>query len=218
MKWTMEYHSFSMLILGENDMANISEAVKEFMFSEAELALNGGGEAGNLSKVKNILPSLKYFFPTIPKPGDKAKPLTKDQKYQNIMYMRELKKSWKKCKDELDNRITEYVAKGMKTKHGLDYDPEMDSVQKEQNAKLRYGSSAYSDPSDDYNAQGGNNARNKLVKQLESQCLYELSMKRLKTWVEEDEDKKLAEEAEDNAEKSKLAKTSHEQFVKKKDG
>lgn len=205
-KWSMEFHSFSMLILTDSDLSQISDAVKEYLFSEADLVASAGSSSEEISKAdkkKNILPSLKYFFPTVPKPGEKPRPLTNDQKVQNNIYMRELKKMWKKAKEELDNRVLEYVAKKMKTGGGSGG---RESMEKEMKSK------AMDESPSDNSIKPANQA-----KFYESQCLNELSLKQLRLWIEEDEDDKLASQNESAAEKIREAKKSHEQFVKKKD-
>ena len=208
MRWAMEFHTFNMLTLTRQDLSQLSEAVKEFLFSEYEIAVSSGGSQDELAKAdrtKNILPSLKYFFPTVPKPGEKPKPLTNDQKNQNVIYMRELKKFWKKAQNEMENRITEYIARGLRN------DSRNEGMEKEGKSK----SAAASGPS---NAANERATQQQMVRGLESQCLNELSLKRLRLWVEEDEDEKLTKQNEDAAEKIREAKKSHEQFVRKKDG
>lgn len=99
-RWAMEYHSFSMIHLSDADVAGLSGGVKEFLTSESDLIASGGNygeELERASRVKNILPSLKYFFPAVPKPNEKAKPLTNDQKAQNVIFMREARKLWRKA-------------------------------------------------------------------------------------------------------------------------
>ena len=96
----MEHYSFSMIHLSDKDVDSLSGAVKEFLFSESDIiasAGNYGEELERASKVKNILPSLKYFFPQVTKPNEKARPLTNDQKAQNVIYMREARKLWRKA-------------------------------------------------------------------------------------------------------------------------
>ena len=56
------------------------------------------------------------------------------------------------------------------------------------------------------------------VSRLEQQCLGEMSLKQMKIWLEEDEDKAAKKLNDDAMEKLKMAKVSHEDFVKKKDG
>ena len=99
-RWAMEHYAFSMIHLSDSDVAGLSGAVKEFLSSESDIiasAGNYGEELDRASRVKNILPSLKYFFPQIPKPNEKARPLTNDQKAQNAIFMREAKKLWRKA-------------------------------------------------------------------------------------------------------------------------
>jgi hypothetical protein len=242
MKWAMEYHSFSMLILTSEDLTILSEAVKEFLFSEADLVASSGANTEDINrsnKTKNILPSLKYFFPAVPKPNEKPRPLTNDQKNQNAIFMRELKKLWKKSQNELNNRILEYVAKGLKAaekeKDGenddygsrdRDRERRRESSEKERRSKeVDDWGNADNDDDDLFGRKkerktsaANYDPNSKLAKQLESQCLNELALKRLKLWIEEDEDKKVAEETEDALSKLKEAKIAHEQFVKKKDG
>jgi hypothetical protein len=99
-RWAMEFHAFSMIHLSDADVAGLSGAVKEFLTSESDIIASGGNygeELERASRKKNILPSLKYFFPQVPKPNEKARPLTNDQKAQNSIFMREAKKLWRKA-------------------------------------------------------------------------------------------------------------------------
>jgi hypothetical protein len=212
----MEFHSFSMLTLTTQDLNQLSEAVKEFLFSEYEIALSSGASAEEMeraNRTKNILPSLKYFFPTVPKPGEKPKPLTNDQKYQNTLYMRELKKFWRKCRDELDNRVTESVARGLRRGGGRGGGAGDDeSVEKERKSKA-----AYEESSNPNTGRESRMSQQQQMRSLETQILNDLSLKRLRMWVEEDEDEKLTKQNEEQAEKIREAKKSHEQFVRKKD-
>lgn len=89
-----------MLQLSDSDVAGLSGAVKEFLMSESDIVAGGGNygeELDRASRTKNILPSLKYFFPQVPKPNEKPKALTNDQKMQNQIYMREARKLWRKA-------------------------------------------------------------------------------------------------------------------------
>lgn len=52
---------------------------------------------------------------------------------------------------------------------------------------------------------------------LEYAALFELSMKRLKQWIEEDDDKRTDAEREVLQEKMREAKISHDNFVRLKD-
>lgn len=172
MKWAMEAHSFNMVVLSDADAASLSAAVHEY------LDTNEDG--------KKVLPSLKYFFPAVPKkPNEKAKPLTNDQKVQNGLYMKEMKRVWREAKTELRERVDEYVAR--KTQQMM----------------------KASEAGDDL----GN-----LRMKLDYQALNEMSLKQMNMWVEEDEDKLNMKNKEDEQERLKMAKSSHEQWVRSKDG
>ena len=55
-----------------------------------------------------FLPSLKYSFPAVPKKAnEKTKPLTNDQKQQNMIYMKCAKKLWNSIKMELQIKLDE---------------------------------------------------------------------------------------------------------------
>eukprot|EP01039_Chlorochromonas_danica_P007761 gene7761-8572_t len=204
MKWAMEYYTFNMLHLSRADVATLSDAVKEFLFSEADMIASSGAPSEELERAnrdKSVLPSLKYFFPAVPKPNEKPKSLTNDQKAQNAIFMRELRKLWYKAKEELDNAVVEYVAKGVKVQR---------QERSEKEGKSKAAAAAASGSSSGVNY-------DKVARSLENMCLHDLSLKRLRTWIEEDEDKKIAEENEAALEKLHDAKKSHEQFLKKKD-
>ena len=60
---------------------------------------------------KAWLPSLKYTFQAVPKPGEKSRPLTADQKQQNIVFTRECRKLWREALSEMRERVTTGVKK-----------------------------------------------------------------------------------------------------------
>ncbi|KAJ1437688.1 hypothetical protein B484DRAFT_392641, partial [Ochromonadaceae sp. CCMP2298] len=162
------------------------------------------------SKVKNILPSLKYFFPQVPKPGEKAKPLTADQRAQNSIYMREARVLWRGAGEELGNRLVEFVARAVRGGSGKGG---------------RGGGESKSEGKDGEGDRGGQEGaydtqeeRVNRAGRYEQQCLQELSLRQLKAWIEEDEEAQASRANEGAMEKLKMAKESHEQFVKKKDG
>jgi hypothetical protein len=64
---------------------------------------------------------------------------------------------------------------------------------------------------------GGGNRRGASVHAIERNCLNALSIKRMKQWVEDDEDKRVEELKEVASEKANQAKISHDQFVRHKD-
>jgi hypothetical protein len=177
-RWTTENHSFTMVPISEEEYRPFSGAVKEMLEK---------GPDGNY-----IFLSLRYAFPGVPKPGEKAKPITADQKLQNAIFHREMMKIWKESKEELRKRVEESVSR----------------TQKKANENIsRKGS-------------GDNNltsSMDDLAVATERNILIKLSIKRFKQWVEDDEDKKAEAEREKVQERQHEAKISHEQYVKKKD-
>ena len=57
-----------MIHLSDADVAGLSGGVREFLQSESDIVASSGNYGQALeaaSRVKNILPSLKYFFPQV---------------------------------------------------------------------------------------------------------------------------------------------------------
>jgi len=172
MKWGMEAHNFNMVPLSDDDVASLSAAVHEYLDTTDD--------------GKKVLPSLKYFFPAVAKkPNEKAKPLTDDQKVQNTLYMKEMRRVWKEAKLELKSRVKEFIARKVQ--------------------QMMKSSEAGHDI-------------HKLELRLEQEALSEMSLKKMNLWVEEDEDKVNKKSNEDEQERMKVAKSSHEQWVRSKDG
>jgi hypothetical protein len=97
-KWASEHHKFSCVRLTPQDLSTFSGAVKELLDKQP-------GDNGN--DVYQFL-TLQYTFPAVPKAkGEKAKPLTNDQKHQNLMFMRCLKRVWREVKEETQDRVNE---------------------------------------------------------------------------------------------------------------
>jgi hypothetical protein len=90
--------------LTDQDYSSFSAATKEYLFEDKE---------NNCFK----LLSLKYHTPPPRKPGEKTKELGNDQKYQNVMFMKECKAVWINAKKELENRLVDYIAVGLKNKN-----------------------------------------------------------------------------------------------------
>lgn len=176
-KWAQEHHTFSNVKFSKEDAAPLSGGVKENV---------------NLEKDGSFtMPSLKYFFPALPKkPGEKVKPLTKDQQLQNTIYVRELKLLWREAKEEMKNRLLEAYHRAIQAKY-----------EEDGKSKTRMSEEALG----------------RFKAMIERNTLQALSLTRLKAWVEEDEDKILAEEKAKIREQQAESKQSHEQFVKKKD-
>lgn len=173
-KWTTENHTFTMVPVSNEEVIPFSGAVKEMLEKEDD---------------HFIFLSLKYAFPGVPKPGEKAKPITNDQRLQNAIFSREMAKVWKAAKEELKLRVLESVSRA------------------QQKAASKNRSNA-SDDKLNLDEVAANAERNTLMK---------LSIKQFKQWVEDDEDKKAEAEKEKLEEKQQEAKISHEQYVKKKD-
>jgi hypothetical protein len=54
MKWAMEYYSFSMLHLTKADLSSLSDAVKEFLFSEADLVASSGAPSEEIDRANKV--------------------------------------------------------------------------------------------------------------------------------------------------------------------
>lgn len=63
----------------------------------------------------------------------------------------------------------------------------------------------------------GGRGKGSNIHAIEKNCLIALSIKRMKQWVEDDEDKRAEQEKELAEEKATQAKISHDQFVRHKD-
>lgn len=175
-KWTTENHTFTMVAVSNEEVIPFSGAVKEMIEKEDD---------------HYIFLSLKYAFPGVPKPGEKAKPITNDQRLQNIIFSREMSKVWKAAKEELKLRVLESVSR----------------------AQQKAAQKNRSNSNDDDNLLN----LDEVAVNAEKSTLMKLSIKQFKQWVEDDEDKKAEEEKEKIQEKQHEAKISHEQYVKKKD-
>jgi hypothetical protein len=174
-KWTSENHTFSMVSISEEEYRPFSGAVKEMLEKGAD---------GNY-----VFLSLKFAFPGVPKPGEKAKPITADQKLQNAIFTREMMKLWKEAKEELRLRLLEDVTRAQRRASTRAENKDQDPL-----------------------------SMDEIAMAAERNLLIKLSIKRFKQWVEDDEDKKAEAEKEKLLERQQEAKISHEQYVKKKDG
>lgn len=172
-KWTMENHSFSMVQLSDEEVKPFTGAVKENLQTDE----NG----------VQIYASLKYNFPGVPKPGEKAKPVTNDQRLLNLIFMKECGKVWRAAKEEMRQRVLEAV--GVAQQRGM---------------KGHRSGSDYQD-------------QESIVASAERRCLTKLSIMRLKQWVEDDEDERVKKLKEDEMEKNEEKKISHNNFVRHKD-
>lgn len=89
-----------MVHLTDADVAAFSGAVKEFMEEEV---IDG--------RKVSILPSMKFTSVTPSKPNEKPKTLTNDQRLQNGIFLRCVKKLWREVKVELRDRVAEVSRK-----------------------------------------------------------------------------------------------------------
>lgn len=205
-------------------MSGVSGGLREFLISDADIISAGGGDSAGSSQEKNILPSLKYFYPAVPKPNEKPRPLTSDQKLQNSVFNRECRKLWKKANELLNERLLESVARGLQAKSGGGGTGESEQKMKASSAGGSGNNTARSTASgaDAANVTallsgGGDPAQVELARRLEVQCLNDMSLKKMKLWIEEDEDTKAQDEHGNYQAKLKEAKSSHEQWTKRKD-
>lgn len=204
-KWTYENHTFESVTLSKADQDAFSGAVKEYMDFERDE--NGKPRPDS----RCWLPSLKYTFPGVPKPGEKPRPLTSDQKQQNLVFIRECRKLWREALSDLRQKVIEGVNKlEKKRSDGREGSRKSDESEIKSKAAHEMSSKSYDDTRSVSNA--GVSSR------LETAVLNEIGLRRLKEWVEDDEDKVLEREKEKLLEKNEEAKKMHEQFVRKKDG
>ena len=228
LKWTNENHTFENVTLSKADQDAFSGAVKEYMDFERD-------DMGKpISGAKCWLPSLKYTFPAVPKPGEKAKPLTNDQKQQNLVFSRECRKLWREALSDLRQRIADGVSKLERKKYGDrggdrdrdedddrdrdgDRDRERERSRKDYESSTKAGAAGEMNSKSSHDYGGSSSISPATSKKFELVVLNEISLKRLREWVDEDEDKMLEREREKLQEKNEEAKKMHQQFVRKKD-
>ncbi len=96
LKWAMLHHSFSNIILSSQEYERFSEAAQEYM--EKERDEHTGSWVYSLQ-------SLKYAYPAKPKPNEKPKPLSPDEKLQNDLFLTCAKKKWKEIKKKREQKL-----------------------------------------------------------------------------------------------------------------
>jgi hypothetical protein len=212
MRWTMEHHTFSNVALLPSELEAFTGGVKEFLIAPSEaLSLEPRGaffkpyahilDEPDLShlvvastKDKTVLPSLKYFLMDKKSSRDAkssgliVRSLSNDQRLQNKIFLRECRVLWRKAAEVLNLLVIKYVLVAMK--------------EKEKAKAIPFPSN--------HSPRG--------LRRLETKALYEFGLKKLRQMLEEDEDKRLRDETEKALEKLKESASSHEQFVRKKDG
>ena len=187
-----EHHTFNEVVLLPADLSQLSGAVHEYLDKR---------EDPGTGKEVTILPSLKYFFPAAPKPNEKPKPLTNDQKVQNSVFNRECKKLWEEARRALDARVESALSQGSRKS-----DAEEEKGGKEEEEKSEFRAK-----------EGDLKTVAPAAPRSLSKILHDLSIKVLKEWIEEDEDRALQRRKQETDEKLASAKKSHEQFVRIKD-
>ena len=188
-----------MVRIPDKDVASLTGGALENLKSESDIAAASGGTTEGKSKQPNIAQSLKYFMIAPPKPNERAKPLSNDQRIMNNVCMRECRKLWKKASDEVEKRLTAYI--------------EQREVESQSHVEAERKSKA-SQFNDEFAVM---DARATKLRMLSSTFLNDIGLKRLSTWIEEDEDIKQKEEQARFSDKQKKAKSLHDQWVKKKD-
>jgi len=179
-KWTTEHHSYSNVKLTASDVAGLSGGIKEYLDEDKE--------TGTFT-----LPSLKYFFPQVPKQGEKAKPLTNDQKQQNMIFGRETRKVW----IEAQTLMTEQVRMLMENKGDVSARSGGAGAEAERKSKAAgdsRGSDAKASGGEGGDGDGGGGKGGGARSELKA--LNDLSLKRMREWIEEDEDKETKRQAE----------------------
>ena len=179
------------MVLTPSDLSQLSAAVQEYVDRR---------EDPETGREVVVLPSLKFFFPAVPKPNEKPKSLTNDQKVQNSIFNRECKKLWQEASKELDIRIEQALAPVQQVTEEANEKSSKEADEKEAKAK-----SADSAP------------ETTLAPRSLSRVLHDMSIRVLKEWIEEDEDRALLRQKQETDEKVAAAKKSHEQFVRIKD-
>jgi len=185
-----------MVRIPEKDIASLTGGALENLKSESDIVAASGQSTEGKSKVPNIAQSLKYFMLAPPKPNEKPKALTNDQRIMNNICLRECRKLWKKAADEIEKRSAAYIEQH--NIGNIEIESKMKSSQFEDEFTML-------------------DAKHTKLRILKATFLNDLSLKRLKLWIEEDDDVKQKGEQAASQEKLKEAKSMHDQWVKKKD-
>ncbi len=134
-----------------------------------------------------VILSLKYTYPSDPKPGQIGKQLSNDEKIFNKMFLAECLNIWRKAEEDVKVRV-------------------MEAISRADRRRLK-GTSG-----------GSTTQPLEVVREnAETNCLYGLSLRRLKNWVEADEDEAARKASELKKTTAAERNVDHERFVKKKD-
>lgn len=177
------------MLLLPSETAALSGAVHEFIDKQTD---ETGAE-------RSYLPSLKYYFPAAAKPNEKPKPLSSDQRIQNAAFLRECRQLWAEAMSELDDRVAAGGVVGPPRAERAEGKEAEEKEEKEEEGEAE---------KEEVRGAGESQSMNKV--------LTDLSIKVLRQWLEEDEDRLAAKRREEGAERVSSSRRSHEQFVKHK--
>ena len=248
-KYIMQHFSFENVVLDAKEFASLSAAAKEY--------IDANETDKDTGKKINKLLSLRYFFPKVPQPNEKPKPLTNDQKAQNAIFQRRCRKLWRTAVDGIDNAVrTEMDSiksklagtnnesnSEVKAEKRNDVDNDVKSsdlklagTNNESNSKMKAEAKNDVDndvKSSDLKLAGTNNESNSKMKaekrndvdnevkisddKLEQMALNNLGVKKLKVWIEEDEDAELQRMHKEKEDNKKKAYKEHIEWLSKKE-
>lgn len=97
-KWTSKHHGFSNVILTKSEFNQFTSAVKEYLDKVKDEKTDGWIYS---------LPTIKYSVPAEPRPNEKVKSLSNDEKLQNQIFVKCAQRLWKKIMEVLDKKISE---------------------------------------------------------------------------------------------------------------
>jgi len=184
---SMEKHALTQVPLSKRNEAEISETVKQYA-TKTEVMVEGRMQE------RLVLPQMTYMYPALPKKkGDQVKPLTKDQKVQNAIFLSQLRHRWLAKRDQV-------VAKAGKVSIAL-----LDSfLTKEQKEGSGGGGG------------GGSQQQRPTAAELKRRALHSLGISKLNKWVEEDVEKVEEDAKEKTNSKRHEAAHAHDAFVRGK--
>ena len=229
----MKHHTFNEVSLSEEFVNKLTGGAKEML------------RAVDQSDPKKgyTIDSLKYNFPEIPKKkGLQPRPMTTDQKLFNTQYMIQLRRLWKESATALEEQINAAkqnngrVDKPVFVEGGgavnLDFGKEEakdggggggEAKAEEKSgggeggdAKSGGATLAAAAPGKKDPASGGASRGEQMDEgKMQMKILNAISIRRLREWLEEDEDRRLNQEKDDLRSKRLYAKKEHEAFVAK---
>jgi hypothetical protein len=171
-KWAMDHYTFRSINISLEESQIFSRAARELLERDDD---------------NFVILSLKYTYPSDPKPGQIGKQLSNDEKIFNKMFLAECLNIWRKAEEDVKVRV-------------------MEAISRADRRRLK-GTSG-----------GSTTQPLEVVREnAETNCLYGLSLRRLKNWVEADEDEAARKASELKKTTAAERNVDHERFVKKKD-